>query len=79
MKDDFNILVNGKIRNRPISSVSSGIPFVFPMCFGPDEDHHQIKRNLRNLLIIYMLMTSTQKINKICNFNFFRKKEERYD
>ena len=40
------------------------------MCFGPDEDHHQIKRNFRNLLFIYMVMTSTQQINKICILDF---------
>ena len=58
----FNIL-NLKIKIRPISFVFSGISFVFPMCFGPDEDHLQIKWNFRKLLFIHMLMTSTQKIN----------------
>ena len=43
------------------------------MCFGPDEDQHQIEQNFRNLLFIYMVMTSNQKINKICILNFFDK------
>ena len=37
------------------------ISFVFPICFGPDENQQQIKRNFRNLLFIYMVMTSTKK------------------
>ena len=59
-----------KYKNGPISFVVLGISFVFPMCFGPDEDHQEIKRNFRNLLFIYMVMTSTQKINKICILDF---------
>ena len=55
--------------NNPTCSSKDKVSFVFPMCFGPDEDHHQIKRNFRNLLYICLVMTSTQ--NKICIFNFF--------
>ena len=35
------------------------------MFFVPDENQHQIQQNFRNQLFIYMLMTSTHKINKI--------------
>ena len=41
------------------------------MCFGPDEDQHQIEQNFRNLLIIYMAVTSTHKINNIYIFDLF--------
>jgi hypothetical protein len=48
-----------------ISFVISEISFVFSMCFVSDQNQHQIKRNLRSLLLIYMVMTSSQKINDI--------------
>ena len=37
--------------------------------FGPDAD--QIKGNFGNLLFIYVVKTSTHKMNKICIFNLF--------
>ena len=35
------------------------------LSFEGSQDHFQIKRNVRNLLLIYVIMTSTRKINKI--------------
>ena len=61
----FNIL-NLKNKNGPISFVFSEISFVFPICFGPDENQHQIKENFWNLLFIYMVMASTHNINNTC-------------
>ena len=46
-------------------------PFVFLMCFERGQGHIQIKQNCRNLFFIYIVMTSTQKVNKVCVFNFF--------
>ena len=43
----------------------------FFQCALGHEDQHQIKRNFRNILIIYMVMTSTQNINKIIILHFF--------
>ena len=41
-KVHFDIL-NLKDKNGSISFVFSEIALVFPMCFGPDVDHHLIK------------------------------------
>jgi hypothetical protein len=53
-----------KIKNGPISFVFSGISFVFSMCFVPHENQHQIKRNFRNLLFIYMVIRPRVKNEK---------------
>jgi hypothetical protein len=44
---------------------------LFSMCFVPDKNQHQIKQNFRNILFIYMVLTSTQIINNICILRFF--------
>jgi hypothetical protein len=65
--DIFNL----KNENGPISFKFSGISFLFSMCFVPDENQHQIKQNFRNMLFIYMIMTSTPQKNNICILRVF--------
>jgi hypothetical protein len=69
-KGHFDIL---NLKNKKWSNFTcfSGISFVFSMCFVPDENQLQIKRNFRNLLFTYMVMTSTQIINNIWILRFF--------
>ena len=35
------------------------------LSFEGSQDHFQIKRNVRNLILIYVIMTTTREINKI--------------
>jgi hypothetical protein len=71
-KVHFDILYL-KTKNGQISFVFSEISFVFLMCFGGCQYRIQMKWNFRNLLFIYMVMTSTHKLNEICIFNLFTK------
>ena len=69
-KVHFNIL-NLENENCLISFVFSEISYVFLMWFESGQDHTNSEHNFRNLIFIYIVMTSNQKIKKDLHFWIF--------